>query len=267
MKNYFFRLLSIIIFLYSTTVLAQTMTDKDSKDVEIGVGGKIKLENLSRATLKNKFDWHTHLLWESRYVTEGRDNLSGKDIVSISSEFDYQGVIIVPWFAKGIAADYSEYNVNIIYKLALLDNLEMFLGYNYIKAQDASIDSNDTEISVDLVYFYKNRVQFLSSIYYSFDVKGAFIDLTLKKNYPINDQLSFELMTTLGLNAGYVADGHNGVNYGQLRTNFTYQIMKAMEVYAYASYNLPVNANENRYAGDKLLRNLFWSGVGFSYLF
>lgn len=267
MKNDLFGTIFVITACLSTTVTAQTTKKEEPRDIEIGIGGNIKLEKLSRTKLEEKFDWHAHLLWESRYITEGRDNLSGKGIASISSEFNYKDINIVPWIANGISSDYSEFNLNIVYGTKLLDDLQIFAGYNHIQSREASISSNDNEISLDLVYFYKKRFQLLGSLYYSFDAKGAFMELALKKGYRINNALSLDFLATLGFNSGYVTDGHNGINYGQLRANFSYQIMKEMEVYAYTGYSLAVNRDNKRYSGDELLRDLFWGGVGLSYRF
>jgi hypothetical protein len=40
-----------------------------------------------------------------------------------------------------------------------------------------------------------------------------------------------------------------------------------MELYAYTGYNKAIDRDIDVYAGDELLRDFFWSGAGFSYLF
>jgi hypothetical protein len=54
--------------------------------VEIGVGGNIKRENPYQSEVEQRRPIHAHLLWESRYVTEGRDNLRGDALASLSSD-------------------------------------------------------------------------------------------------------------------------------------------------------------------------------------
>lgn len=44
---------------------------------------------------------YADMLWESRYVSEGRDNLSGKHLISASSEFEINEFKIIPWIADG----------------------------------------------------------------------------------------------------------------------------------------------------------------------
>jgi len=93
-------------------------TDSNNLDterpIEAGPGGNIKLENNYRTKAESMFEWHAHTPWESHYVTEGRDNLSGKQITSISSEVEVSGLSIVPWIADSPDSRYTEFNLNIL---------------------------------------------------------------------------------------------------------------------------------------------------------
>ena len=251
----------------SAPVTAQNTEDNDPRDVEIGTGGNIRLEKPYRTELEEEFKWHAHLLWESRYVTEGRDNLSGKGIISASTEFNYKDINIVPWVADAINTDYSEFNLNIVYATKLLENLDFFVGYNYIQARESGRSSNDNEINFDLAYFYEKQFQIVTNVYYSFDAEGAFAEVAIKKGYRIDKTFSINLRAVIGFNSGYVVDGHNGINHGQLLARASYQLIDEMEVYAYTGYNLAINRDNSRYAGDELLRDFFWGGAGLSYRF
>lgn len=248
-------------------VTAQNTEDNDPRDVEIGTGGNIRLEKPYRSKIEEEFNWHAHLLWESRYVTEGRDNLSGKGIYSVSTELNYNDITIVPWIADAINTDYSEFNLNIVYATKLLENLEFFVGYNHIQARVSGISLNDNEINFDLAYFYDKQFQIVTNIYYSFDAEGAFAEVAIKKGYRIDNKISINLRAVLGFNYGYVVDGHNGINHSQILARVSYQAIDKMEVYVYTSYSLAINRDSNHYTGDELLRDLFWGGAGLSYRF
>ncbi|MCW8934705.1 MAG: hypothetical protein OQK98_08270 [Gammaproteobacteria bacterium] len=265
-KNTIFSIITAMICLTST-VIAKTVNNNVPRDVEIGVGGDIKIEDVYRAKLEEIYEWHAHLHFESRYITEGRDNLSGKGIASLSSEFNYKEISIIPWVARGINTDYTEVNLNLVYGTKLLENLQVFAGYNSILSREANINSHDDEITLDLAYFHKKRFQILGSVYYSFDASGVFTNIALKKKYRLNNALSINLKAILGVNSGYVTDGHDGINYAQFRANFNYLIMKELELYAYTGYSLAVNRDNIRYTGDELLKNMFWGGIGLSYRF
>lgn len=259
--------IAIGLFLSSPTVTAQTTGAEKSQDVEIGPGGHVKPEKPYRTKLEEEFEWHAHLLWESRYVSEGRDNLSGKGIYSASTEFNYKNINIVPWIADGIHSDYSEFNLNIVYGAKLLDQLELFVGYSHIRSRESESNAHDNEISLDLAYAVNKNFQILTNVYYSFDAEGAFSQVAINKDYRFDDTFSITLCALLGFNADYVVDGHNGINHGQLLARASYLVNKEIELYAYSGYNLAIHRDRRRYAGDELLRDFFWGGIGMSYRF
>jgi len=63
------------------------------REIEVEPGSNIKLERKYRTKKESQYEWHAHLLMESRYVTEGRDNLSGKRLLSVSTEVSTELVL------------------------------------------------------------------------------------------------------------------------------------------------------------------------------
>jgi len=247
------------------TAYAQAKTQEHYQELEVGVGGNIKHINTDANYKSKEFDLHIHPLWESRYVTEGRDNLAGNGIASIATEVNYKNFAVIPWAAKGISRDYSELNLNAIYTAQLSEQVEMYVGYNYIQAREDGIDAHDNELSLDVAYFYADDIQLLSSVYHSFDVSGTFMELAVKKDFYINDLLLLDIQSGVGFNEGYVSDGHNGINNVKFTANLSYQLFTQLALYTYTNYSIAVNKDEKRFAGDKTLRNIFWGGVGLSY--
>lgn len=237
------------------------------REVETGLGGNIKLERKYRTRVESLYEWHAHLLWESRYVTEGRDNLSGKGLLSASTEFSIDEFSVVPWIAAGDNAGYTEFNLNVVNGSRLTEKLVLYLGYNYIYAKAPEGEFNDNEISLDLVYKWLEHVNLLTSVYHSFDAGGSFMEAAVKYSDKINKKVYYSMQGVLGINADYIPDGHNGVNHFQLRTSASYHPGRQIEVYAYAAYNIAINQDAMTYAGDELLRDFFWGGIGFTYLF
>ena len=238
-----------------------------AKPVEAGIGGNIKLEKKYRTKAESLFEWHAHLLWESRYVTEGRDNLSGKSLLSASSEFALDKITIIPWIANSPGADYSEFDLNIIYGIEAVDNFFVYAGYTHIQVRDAGIHSNDNEISFDLTYTGLQRFTFAASTYHSFDTDGLFTELSARYNLLSGKKIDFSLQGVLGVNGEYIANGHNGLNHFQLRANAAYHALKQMEIYAYAGYNKAIHRDISRYIDDASLDDFFWSGIGMAYRF
>ena len=74
--------------------------DDHRPPVEAGTSGGFTMEKSYRAEAESRFNWHTHLQWDSRYVSEGRDNIHGNDMFSLSSEFNLDDITFIPWFAR-----------------------------------------------------------------------------------------------------------------------------------------------------------------------
>lgn len=251
---------------FSSLALAQTTQEYSAvQNVSADAAGHIKVETLTNIEPNNSYDRHIHSYWENRYVTEGRDNLANKGITSVSTELNYENFIIIPWFAKGINTDYSEVNLNIIYATVLSKNLELLSGYSAIASREESSNAYDNEVSLELIYSFAQQVQLISSLYYSFDAQGAFLDVALNKHYQLTPVLQLDFKTSVGFNSGYVADGHNGANHVQFSANLSYSVIKNMQLYAYSNYSFAINKDSNRYADDELLQDVFWAGLGLSY--
>ena len=215
------KLIFIVVLMFAKTTLAETeFSDIDNADamkpareVDIGAGGNVKLERKYRTKVESLYEWHTHLLWESRYVTEGRDNLSGHGLLSASTEFSVDEFYIIPWLADSIGVDYSEFNLNVIYGSKLSEDIILYTGYNFVHAEFLGERASDNEISLDLAYKWIKHVNALASIDHSFDAAGSFMEVALKYNNKINSKLLYSMQGVLGANAGYVVDGHDGLNH------------------------------------------------------
>lgn len=235
--------------------------------VEVGVGGDIRPERKYRTKAESAYEWHAHMFWESRYVTEGRDNLAGKNLVSLSSEFSIDGFSIVPWIADGVDTDYEEFNLNVVYANELTESLAFYTGYNYIHTRAFGERGDDNEINIDFVYKWLKHVSALTSVYYSFDANGTFAETSIKYNNALNGKIHYGLQGVLGINSEYVSDGHNGLNHFQLRAQASYHSGRQIELYTFAGYNLAINREPEKYAGDGQLKDFFWGGIGLTYLF
>ena len=195
-------------------------------------------------------------------MTEGRDNLSAGNLVSVSSEFIIDELYVVPWLAYRPDADYSELNLNVVYGTALTDDFLAYFGYNHIRARYLDERAIDNEISFDMAYRLFEHVAAFAGIDHSFDADGSFVEMGVKYFDNLNKKIHYSVLGSMGANADYVPDGHNGLNHVQLRVNAAYQPVMQIELYSYAGYNQAINRDVIKYAGDEPLGDFFWGGVG-----
>lgn len=101
--------------------------------VEIGPGGQVRRETQYRAGAEDESPIHAHVRWSSRYVSEGRDNLDGKPLASLTSDVSVGNFTFAPWIGRGYDSAYSELNLNAIYGTQLAEDLELYAGYTHLK--------------------------------------------------------------------------------------------------------------------------------------
>lgn len=235
--------------------------------VEIGVGGNIRRENPYQSEAENRRPTHVHLLWESRYVTEGRDNLAGDGLTSVFSEISLGNFTFAPWLAYGYESEYVELNLNFIYGLRLADQLEIYGGYHHLQTRLVDEDDRDNEVSMDLVYMPTSLFDILINGYHSFDAHGSFLEFALKREQMLSDKAVLTMRGTLGVNEGYVPNGHKGLNHVQLRLNLAFYPVSGIEILPYMACNFAIDSEPERFADDLTLRDSFWGGIGIAYHF
>lgn len=257
--NYVLPLISICLM---SSVLAQPTDELSQSSKPVS-----KLSNPKFPLIDKSYDLQLDANIASDYITEGRDNLSNNGLAAMSTELSHNNFTVMPWLAKGIGTDYSEFNLNMNYTSVLTDNLEIVSGYTYLYASEEQDSANDHEISIELIYTINEQLQLISSNYYSVDAKGTFLDFSINKQLPLSDALSLEFKASVGFNAGYIAQGHNGINHVQFTSQISYQLIDQLQVYAHSNYSVAINKDAVNYSDDQLLTDAFWAGIGVSYTY
>ena len=276
--NQFISHIFILIFSLSTALYAQEYEDSDPNQstwtdeaavppVEIGIGGSIRRENPCQFEAENRRPIHMHFLWESRYVSEGRDNLGGDGLGSVFSDISMGNFTFAPWLAYGHESEYTECDLNFIYGHKLTAQLEIYGGYTHLQTRRDSRNSKDNEMFADLVYMPTELFDVSVNCYHSFEASGSFWEFALQREQMLNDQTVLTLRSILGVNEGYVPNGHNGLNHVQLRLNLALYPVPCIEIMPYVAYNFAIDSEPERFAGDTTLHDFMWGGIGIAYHF
>ena len=207
----------------------------------------------------------TRAQWESRYVSEGRDNLDGAGIQTTIIDIEYEFFELLLWNGWGYDSEYDELNIipSLNYEL---NNIKIYLDYNH--KQFFEDDESENEIGSGISYHGLPYDIFLGfDWYHSFEADGSFYEFSLGSIIEPVQKVSLAPIFIFGINNNYISDGHDGANHISLQLNGQYEIAKQLNFHGYVRYNIEIDSDPNSFTGDELLNNFFWSGIGFEVKF
>jgi len=217
-------------------------------------------ENASKQTFESLF----HAAIESRYFSEGRDDLDGSSLLTTSAEFSWQNISAGVWYGDSPDEDYDELQLSIKVSKEF-GNVEVYLTYVHLRTLFEG--SHDNEIGVGFtVNALPFDLAFSVDAYQSFEVNGSFWEASLLREFTYNEQLSFSLSSTLGVNHGYVDDGHDGLNYVAASLGAEYALSEGVSLTSHIAYSWAVD-RDSTLEGDENLINFFHAGVGLQWSF
>lgn len=204
------------------------------------------------------------LSWESRYVSEGRDNLDGDSLFGAGLEFGWGDLSAGLWYGKSYDQDYDEFNFNLTYSKTFED-LEVYVAYTRLEFPFEN--AHDDEVGAGLFWSgIPFEIGLAADIYYSFDAGGYFAEFALLREFEVSNDLRLELAGVFGVNQGYVADGHDGANHVGLRAGILYAVTESLQISVHLAQSWGIDRDSNL-LGDELLNDFFHGGVGAEWAF
>ena len=207
---------------------------------------------------------HAHLGWESRYFSEGRDSLDGDSLFVGSVEMGWNHLSGGVWHGHSPDQRYDELQLS----LALTQNIrdfEFYLGYTHLRFPFDG--SQDNEIGAGVAWLrLPMDVELSADIYYSFDAEGFFAGIAASREFSITDDLALNFSVPIGINQGYVADGHDGPNNIALRLGLEFTLTDSISITAHTTYSWALCGND-ALTGDDQLIDFFHGGLGLQWSF
>ena len=199
----------------------------------------------------------TSVFWDSKYVSEGRDNLEDGGLGSValdwtpSLELDGE-LTFAGWYAEGTSVDYTELNLGVAYEWNL-EEIGISAGYTWLDfAED---NESDSEFSLELGRTLYSDIDFQTAFIYSTEAGGTFIEVVLSKSFD-QEKLSWSPYLLLGVNEGYVSDELKGVNHLQLGLEATVPLSDHLELGGYIAYTMDLKREPGQTLDD-----IFWLGM------
>jgi hypothetical protein len=230
----------------------------DNCDTKDGNGHTVTTETDQPYLLSDMaFVWD--FTWESRYVSEGRDNLDKDSLAGTTVEASWRGTSLGFWYAASPQTDYHELNLIAAYGY-VWEGFEAKVSYTHLRF--FSDKAYDNEVGAGLAYT-ELPLHFSAGIegYYSFEAEGAFVETVLGSEIELHERLTLTPSAILGFNQGYIPDGHDGPNHATLMIEARTPLFKGLELAAYAAYTWGISSDAARHPGDEMLKNFPYFGV------
>ena len=207
---------------------------------------------------------HAHVGWESRYFSEGRDALDGESLWTGSVELGYEHFSGGVWYGRSSNHAYDElqYSLSITQEK---NDWSFYAGYTHLVLSKSN--ESDDEWSFGLAY---DNLPYLIGTSvdgtYSMDAEGMFYEWSTYREFSISDKLTAKVSGVLGLNDGYVSDGHNGANFYALSVGAEHKIADDFVISCHGMQNFAIDRDLS-FAGDEQLKDFFHVGVGLQWNF
>lgn len=192
--------------------------------------------------------------FESKYVSEGRNNLESGGLYSINTGISFHWFNINMWYGTGLRCDHRELQLSAGLSFDLSD-----IGFN-LGFTDLSClhdHTNDREFYMEFSY---NKFKWLTPTLmnvYSFEAEGSFLELLLEFNVPVqNEHLGVTPFLLKGFDLGFVEDT---ICLNHILTGFaiSYQLIDNLSINGYVAYTFGVWEESPH-------ENHTWSGISVS---
>ncbi len=202
--------------------------------------------------------------WESRYFSEGRDDLDGNSLAITSFELSSTHFTGGIWYGISPDQSYDELQLSLAWTHSI-GEVEFYTSYTYLEFP--TDDENDNEIGIGLSWAgLPLDIELALDAYYSFDADGTFIETSASRELIATDRFSIDLASVFGINQGFVSDGHDGGNYIALRCAMTYSYSESIALTAHFTQSWELGSDSSL-EGDDTLVDLFHAGVGIVWTF
>ncbi|MBE0364643.1 hypothetical protein PULV_a2383 [Pseudoalteromonas ulvae UL12] len=188
---------------------------------------------------ENHAQWLFSLGGQSKYITEGRNNLTAGGLQFAQLDLNYMQTDFQVWLAKGTQEDYQELNLSAVRGFQFGD-WQAYLGA--ARLVFSQTDEYDTELATGLIYSHHPILLPSIDYVYSTQADGSFVMMALASHpWVISEQLSVFSHLSIGLDFGYASAHYDGVNHGEAGVGIQVALNPALHLQAMLGYSHPLH--------------------------
>ncbi len=175
--------------------------------------------------------------WDSKYISEGRNNLDKGGIYWATAAVQKDNVNVYASVGRGDSQHYTEWNFGIEYAFELSENVSGSLGYQRLEFYGDDRD-HDNELFSSLEYTAVEWLIPSVSYTYSTEAAGYFVEVSLHSNWELAEGLNVSPYVTQGFDFQYVTEEHDGPNHFQFGVEAEYLLPNNLVVSGHISHTI-----------------------------
>lgn len=200
--------------------------------------------------------------WDSKYISQGRDNLQNGGIYWMNVSVQYNNLTTYALVGRGDNQAYTEWNIGFEYTLNLAEQLEATLGYQRIEGFSNN-HYQDNELFGELAYTAAPWLVPSVNYVYSTEAAGYFVEVSLHSYWNVTDRFALTPYITQGFDFKYRTENHNGRNHLQFGLEASYQITVDIHLIGHISHSIAQSDIEQEAAesGDFSSQDQTYAGI------
>lgn len=168
------------------------------------------------------------------------------------------------WYVNSTEQTYDELHLSLAYTQQVGD-LTWYAGVTHLRTPFNG--EEDNELSLGVAYSgLPYEVEIAVDTYYSLNAEGSFTEFSIGKSHDLSEALTVSVNSVLGMNQGYVSDGHDGVNHLALGAGLDYAMTEELVLSTHVTWSNALRKESGR-AGDEALKDFFHVGAGLGWTF
>lgn len=175
--------------------------------------------------------------WDSKYISEGRNNLENGGIYWGTAAIQYDNINLYATVGRGDTDNYTEWNFGIEYGFDIGDSIEATVGYQRIEVY-ADEREFDNEIFADLAYTGISWLTPSVAYTYSTEAGGYFVEASLHSSWELTQRLTVTPYVTQAFDFQYATEDHNGPNHFQLGVEAEFALSEQIMLSGHVSHTI-----------------------------
>ena len=200
--------------------------------------------------------------YDSKYISEGRDNLPEGGIIwtSLNQELNSDFSFVL---AYGVATEsmvnYDELNVTIQYAG---QTPELSYVVSYTRLEFFADQQSDNELGLAVEWSNLSYVTPSVNLVYSTEAGGAFLALGIGQDYAISDVVNIRPYVSVAFDFGYASKQFNGHNHSSMGAVLAVQMMKNLVFSFITEHNIGARIVKKEIENN---HNQTWAGAHLTY--